>query len=149
MRTRHAMIPVFGLAVIAAWCLLGAIRGSGVPGNYYRFRHSATGFVYPTDDVLTWCGVIVAELVVAIGILWWTTGSLPRTCVLLAACLGVPFAVLLPLGMHAPPYFAMHLVFLMFATIWLIVAAIITRHAAKSANDSARRDARLPTSTAA
>jgi hypothetical protein len=33
--------------------------------------------------------------------------------------------LLLPLGMHAPPYFAFQLIFLLFSAVWLVLVAIV------------------------
>jgi hypothetical protein len=125
MKLRVAMIPIVGLVGLAVWAIHALVVRSGHPGNYYRYRHSDVGFVYPTDSVVTWSAVILIEAVIA-GVVVARIKHTPGACVVMALCFGAAFMAMLPLAMHAPPYYGMHLVWLLFAAGWLVVAAIAT-----------------------
>src|SRR5580700_1898424 len=63
-------VATVGLVVAAGWVGYLTAFDSGQPGNYYKFRHSPDGFVYPTTTVVVWLGVIAAELAIIVAILW-------------------------------------------------------------------------------
>jgi hypothetical protein len=125
MKLRVATIPIVGLVGLAAWAVHRLVEASGHPGNYYRYRHSDIGFVYPTDSVITWSAAILVEALVASFIVGRVKHT-PGGCVVTALCFGAAFMAMLPLAMHAPPYYGVHLVWLLFAAGWLVVAAIAT-----------------------
>jgi hypothetical protein len=121
---RFSAITVTGLLAIAGWFVYLSIVNSGHPGNYYAFRHSAAGFVYPSSEVATWCTAIAVDALLAASLVW--RSPTPRA---LAAMLGllcglglVMFGVM---AMHAPPYYGAHLAFLFFAGVWLLGAAVV------------------------
>jgi hypothetical protein len=102
-----------------------SLDGSGMPSHYYGYFRSPERFVYPTRDVAQWTGAIAVEAAVASWWLW-RARSVPATCVVLALLFGPALAVLAPFAMHAPPYFGAHLLFLLFAVAWFVVAALAT-----------------------
>jgi hypothetical protein len=117
-----ARVITLVLAGFAAWCMVRLAQHSGHPGSYYPYMHDPARFVYPVQDVGTWCGVIGVELVAAAWAIWYAR-SLPAVCAALAVAAGLGSFVCVPLSMHAPPYFAMHTVFLIGAALWLGVSA--------------------------
>lgn len=120
---RFKWIVIAGLAVLSAWCIAGAISNSANPGNYYQYRHSAEGFVYPAREVLSWVLVITAEAVLAT--IWLLATRAPRhASVVIGLAFGVAGFFFAAISMHAPPYFANHAIFLLFAAAWLWLAAI-------------------------
>ena len=62
VRGKHAVIAIVGLVLAAAWFAARIIANSGRPGNYYQYRHSAEGFVYPTSGVAISVGLIAVEV---------------------------------------------------------------------------------------
>jgi hypothetical protein len=120
-----ALVPLAGLAAIAAFCIWRAIDASGDPGRFYRHRNGPEGFAYPTGSVTTWCALIAGELAM-IGWLVARARKLARTCALLAVVLGVAFFATAIFGMHAPPYFTSFVVAQLFAGAWLLLSAPIT-----------------------
>jgi hypothetical protein len=121
---RFAIVAIACHAAIAAWCILTCIERSGRPGNYYAFRNSPEQFVYPTHDVAVWCGVIVLELAITAWVLL-RSPSLAAASLMLGLLSGLVCALLLPLTMHAPPYFGFHVIFLLFSAVWLVLVAIL------------------------
>jgi len=121
-----ARVITLVLAGFAAWCMVRLVQHSGQPGSYYPYMRDPTHFQYPAQDVGTWCSVIGVELVAAAWVIWHAR-SLALTCAALAVAAGLGCIVCIPLSMHAPPYFAMHTAFLMGATLWLAVSAVIAK----------------------
>lgn len=121
---RRWLIPVVGLAAVAAFVAWRNIVVSGDPGYYYRYRHSHEGFVYPTQSVAIWTAIVVGELaLVGLAI---ARAKKPAHASLLGALWF--FVVLLATGifaMHAPPYFAGFVIAQLFACGWLLVATFV------------------------
>lgn len=122
-RRTFVRIVSLGHVVIAAWCILTSVRQSALPSHYYQFRHDASGFTYPMHDVGVWCSAIAAELVATCWILWFVRAT-TSTAVLLAVVFGVATCGFGLLAMHAPPYYGMHVVFLVLSAGWLVLVAI-------------------------
>lgn len=118
-------IAGIGLVVTAAWSVERLIRSSARPGNYYQYRHSADGFVYPTHEVVWWCVAIVVELVIALSFLVFAPRSSPPAArlAILGALFGLGLLGCGLLAMHAPPYYGGHLVWLFRAAAWTFVMA--------------------------
>lgn len=110
-------IAAIGLAAIAAWCIYMSLDRSAMPGHYYGYFRSPERFVYPTRDVAEWTAAIASWLL-------WRARSVPATCVVLALLFGPAFCMLAVFAMQAPPYFGAHLVWLLFAVAWFVVAAV-------------------------
>jgi len=124
-RSWSLVVASLGLVALAIWMVLGIIENSGHPGHYYQFRNHADGFVYPTADVAWWCGGIGVELAVALGILWLARRTHPSIRMLACVALfALPFGMAVPFAMHAPPYYGGHIVWLFFAVVWLVIAAV-------------------------
>ncbi len=122
---KRRAFAISGLTILAASCVYLLLRNSADPGHYYEYHSTPERFVYPTHDVIVWTSVIVVELLVASGFLL-VTSSLPKACMVLVLVFGVGLAAMIPFAMHAPPYFGAHTVFLIVATGWCLVAAIVT-----------------------
>ena len=123
-RPRGWPIPVLGLALMMVTLAVSTIHDGATP-NGYRAVHWQGPWVYPTEAIVTWLGVRVVEGVIAILVLMarWSL-SLGARCVLLS---GLTFLVLIamaPLAMHAGTPIIEHLMWLFFASIWLLVSAI-------------------------
>jgi hypothetical protein len=125
---RIALIAIAGLTALAAFCLHTLISNSARPGAYYAYRHSAADFVFPAQEVVTWGLAIVVETLVASGVLLLRRSPV-ATCAGIAAIFGTSVVFLMPLAMHAPPYYGGHLVFVLLSAMWLglivIVAGIV------------------------
>lgn len=132
-----ARLASLGHAAIAIWCIVHLVKSSGDPGHYYQYRHGAEGFQYPAHEVGVWCSVIGAELVATAWILWFAP-SLAATAVLLAVAFGVATVGFGLLAMHAPPYYGMHVIFLLFSAGWLVIVGIA---AALAGGGGARQEA--------
>src|SRR5687767_1168816 len=108
-----SQLAVSGLVIAGVYSLAKLAVRSAAPGSYYRFRHSAEGFTYPTESVVTWSAVIAVELAISVFILL-RTKSVPSMCLVLGLLYGLGLLSLGVFAMHAPPYFGGHLVFLLF-----------------------------------
>jgi len=125
--SRLGWIAIAGLwANAICWSAL-IIDRSGAPRTYdgYRYRNGTPAeWVFPTDDVATWAGVIAIEALVLSVLLRLATGSITGVCLVFGALCGLVAIAMLPLGMHAPVTFSIHGVALLFAAGWLLVMGV-------------------------
>jgi hypothetical protein len=127
---------VLGHAAIAICAILGSIDRSSDPRFDYKYHAHPADFVVPIHDIAIWCGVIAVELLIASWVVL-RARSTAAASLGLAAIAGTSFVVMLPLTMHAPSYFAFHVIFLLASAIWLIVVAIVARIASAGPRSSA------------
>lgn len=137
-RRTIARLASFGHAAIAAYCIVKVVTVSGDPGHYYGFRNDATGFRYPAHEVAVWCSVIASELVGTAALLW-VVPALASTACLLAVAFGVATVAFGMLAMHAPPYFGMHIVFLLLSAGWLVIVSIAAALLGRGDKETATR----------
>ena len=128
-------IAIIGLAALSAWCILSNIATSGLPGNY-RYYHD--WLVHPMAGVLAWSAVIAIETAVACGVLW-RARSVVAASLTLALFLGTALIVLGPYALASPPYQGAHLIFLFFATTWLVLIALAGGIAGRARASKPRR----------
>ena len=115
-----------GLAALAIWMGIGLVYDSARPHLYYQYRHRQDVLPeYPIREVVQWLGAIAGELGLACAVLVGARKTHPAVRLLAnAAWMGLLCFGNAPLLMHAPPYFADHAVWLLFASAWSIVIAI-------------------------
>jgi hypothetical protein len=147
-RRTFVRIASLGHLAIAAWCVLASVRQSGLPSHYYQFRHGEAGFVYPAHEVGVWCSAIAAELVATCWILWFVRAT-ASTAALLAVLFGVATCGFGVVAMHAPPYYGMHVVFLLFSAAWLVIVALAAALLGASLGKGEREAERLKAAVAA
>jgi hypothetical protein len=114
-----------GLAAIAIWMGIWLVFDSGQSRLYYQYRHQDQLPEYPIREVVQWLGAIAGELGLACALLLGARKTHPAVRLLAnAAWMGLLCFCNAALLMHAPPYFADHAVWLLFAAAWSIVIAI-------------------------
>ena len=118
-------LAIAGLVADGVYWVLQIVQRSGQPGNYYEYRNSAEGFVYPIQGVITWSAIVVVEILVAAWLLR-RTKTVPSMCLVLGLLYGIQVLALGVAAMHAPPYFGGFLIASLFGGCWLIVAWIVT-----------------------
>ena len=119
-------IPAGGLVAVALWSIYGLLQRSADPGFYYQYFRNPQLFVYPAQQVAEWGTAIAVEAALACFVVMRVPKrSRIAACLIAALVLGSGFVAMLPLAMHAPPYYGAHLVWLLFGAGWLVVAAIV------------------------
>jgi hypothetical protein len=137
---RFSLTTIAGLTAIAAWCIRTGIHRSAEPGSYYGYFRHPESFVFPVGDVIKWMSVIATETVIASWLVW-RARSARAVSLAIALVLGLGAVVSAPFAMHAPPYLGVHIVFLVFAALWLALAAIVgwIAQSVSNARERARR----------
>jgi hypothetical protein len=125
-RRQLVILAVLGLVALAAWCLVTGIQRSFDPGHYRGFYNHPQDFVPPVDDIAWWSGALAVEVIVGSAILVLAR-SPAGACAVLAVIAGLVTLGMGSLAMHAPPYYGMHVVFLAFSTVWLLLMAIVAK----------------------
>lgn len=118
-------LAIAGLLADGVYSVMNIAARSGRAVNYYEYRHSAEGFVYPTQDVVTWSAIVLVEIVIAAWLLH-RTKTVPSMCLVLGLVYGLQVLALAVFAMHAPPYFGGFLIASVFGGCWLVIAWIVT-----------------------
>jgi hypothetical protein len=118
-------LAIAGLVGVGIYSIVQSAIASGDPGHYYEYRHSADGFTYPTQSVVTWSAIIAAQIALFAWLLHRTTTVARMAFVLGLIYLAQVFSLAI-FAMHSPPYFAGFLLASFFGGAWLMLAWIIT-----------------------
>jgi len=120
-RRACSLIILVGLAILAARAAQQIVEHAVHPSGYITGQES---YRYPADAVTWWLRMIAAEFVIASWFVWRARRlSVTTSALVLAFALACIPAM--AICVDAPRYVLDHLLFLVFTTAWLLLAAVV------------------------
>jgi hypothetical protein len=124
-RGRGWAVAVLGMVILALGFGVAEVFDASHPSGYRGAHMNPGDWVYPTDAVRTWLTAIAAECVVACLLLAARTRvSVGARAMFLGGMLFCGLVLFAPFAMHADSTFIDHIVFMFFASVFLVVFAL-------------------------